>query len=239
MQSYLGEYPGSRSDSDKKFLRAVGSFINQTDKDSELIIVSDACPITHKLYHEHFKDIERIKYVYLDKDVPNMSHGKYYRGIPRQVGRSLVSGELTMYMDSDDIILPGTVDYIKKSWTNVVASNPNIDISWAQGISWIDNIKTLEFEDIKKIGEPLEGSFKIEGLGGEWQKMKMREGLRMMSTWTIVHKSDLAVKWEDTININEDHHFIKRLKENTKGFIINAPWYVRCHFRCSNGEWDY
>ena len=50
MQAYLGEYPGSRSDSDKKFLRAVYSFIEQDDKNSELIIVSDGCKIVDELY---------------------------------------------------------------------------------------------------------------------------------------------------------------------------------------------
>ena len=32
MQSYLGEYPGSRADSIEKCIRAINSFINQTEK---------------------------------------------------------------------------------------------------------------------------------------------------------------------------------------------------------------
>ena len=38
MQSYLGNYPGSRKDSHSKFLRAVQSFQNQLYKNCELII---------------------------------------------------------------------------------------------------------------------------------------------------------------------------------------------------------
>lgn len=43
MPSYLGEYPGSRKDPDKKFIRAVESFKDQTLAQKELIIVSDGC----------------------------------------------------------------------------------------------------------------------------------------------------------------------------------------------------
>ena len=106
MQSYLGQYPGSRSDSSTKFIRAVQSFLDQTHKDSELIIVSDGCEKTHQLYYELYKSEPRIKYVYVDKDTPNMYEGevKYYRGLPRQIARSLVTGEITTYMDSDDYV---------------------------------------------------------------------------------------------------------------------------------------
>ena len=54
MQSYLGDYPGSRTEPERKFVRAVNSFLNQTNKNSELIIVSDNCKITEKLYKENF-----------------------------------------------------------------------------------------------------------------------------------------------------------------------------------------
>ena len=41
MQSYLGEYPGARSNPKYKFVRAVNSFLLQKHPDKELIIVSD------------------------------------------------------------------------------------------------------------------------------------------------------------------------------------------------------
>ena len=43
MQSFLGNYPGSRKDPDFKFMRAVKSFQTQLYKNCELIIVSDDC----------------------------------------------------------------------------------------------------------------------------------------------------------------------------------------------------
>ena len=47
MQSYLGEYEGSRSDSDKKFVRAVKSFLAMKDDRTQLVIASDAVSYTH------------------------------------------------------------------------------------------------------------------------------------------------------------------------------------------------
>ena len=43
MASYLGEYENSASDRKTKFIRAVDSFVNQTYKDAELIIISYGC----------------------------------------------------------------------------------------------------------------------------------------------------------------------------------------------------
>jgi uncharacterized protein with von Willebrand factor type A (vWA) domain len=72
MQSYLGEYPGSRTDSVEKFKRAVKSFQNQLYKNCELIIVSDGCIKTQETYFSEFKTDPNIKFIFVDKDAPNM-----------------------------------------------------------------------------------------------------------------------------------------------------------------------
>ena len=64
MQSYLGEYEGSRANSDKKFIRAVKSFLAIPDERTQLVIASDGCEITHKLYYKHFKKEQ----VYIDEN---------------------------------------------------------------------------------------------------------------------------------------------------------------------------
>jgi glycosyltransferase involved in cell wall biosynthesis len=238
MQSYLGEYPGSRSDSDKKFLRAVQSFIDQTNKDSELIIVSDGCEITHKLYYEHFKSNDRIKYAYVDKDTRNMYEGeqKYYRGLPRQVGRSLVTGDVTAYMDSDDYIIKDTVNILKSYWVN------NKDLDWLINKSWYNNIYG-KFNKLQGQGDVFHDPkdvkpIKIEGLPSEWYAVKVINDIVITGTAFISHKSSCTTKWEDTIGaISEDTYFNKRLrKKYTSGGVYYHPYYVRCHY---SNLWDY
>jgi len=242
MQSYLGKYPGSRSDSDKKFLRAVQSFIDQEDKNSELIIVSDSCEITHKLYNKHFKKDTRIKYAYIDKDVPNMYEGdiKYYRGMPRQVGRSLVTGEITTYMDSDDFLMKDSTTKLKSVWNNAY---DKFDV--LTNISWYDNIKAFDFElEYDQLGDP--DPISIDGLDGKWYSVKLPKDEKtgeisfVRSPWLTSHKSEISTKWRDTngennINISEDVDFSIRLFKENRVAYMEHPVYVRCHYK---NRWD-
>jgi hypothetical protein len=240
MQSYLGIYPGSRDNSDKKFLRAVQSFIDQTDKESELIIVSDGCAITHDLYYKHFKLDDRIKYAYVDKSVPNMYEGtenKYYRGLPRQVGRSLANGEITTYMDSDDFLISDYVKKLKDIWQK------NMECSWLINQSWYDDQSRKEnplpnersrFQDPSN--EPL---IQIEGLDSLWYAVKGVNGCIPMQPWVLSHKSNCVTKWEDCINIgiSEDVLFNRKIRASyPKGSVYMMPMYVRCHY---SNRWDY
>jgi len=237
MQAYLGEYPGSRSDSDKKFIRAVDSFVNQDDKDSELIIVSDACNIVHKIYYEKYKEVNRVKYVYVDKDTPNMYEGekKYYRGFPRQVGRSLVTGEITAYMDSDDYLLSDAVSHIKKIWKRYEGTG----VIGIYNSNWIDNVAmTNEYEIMGDSNKCIGNPFKIEGLQSEWIERTMtQKTLVLSSTWSMTHRSDFEGKWEDTIEKpSEDVFFSLKLQKTKKVAVMNEPYYVRCHY---SNLWDY
>ena len=201
MQSYLGEYPGSRVNSDIKFLRAVKSFIDQEDKESELIIVSDGCMITHKLYYDHFKTNDRVKYVYVDKDTLNMyeeTNEKFFRGFPRQVGRTLATGEITTYMDSDDFLLPTHISEIKKHWVRYT------DISWLINLSWIENVHRfynpiIEYDHT--IQKPIVSEItEIIGLPSEWIPYRnIRENNLVWiptQTCTLTHLSNsIAQAW--------------------------------------------
>lgn len=236
MQAYLGEYPGSRSDSNKKFIRAVQSFIDQDDKDSELIIVSDSCDIVHGLYHKLYKQNERIKYIYVDKDTPNMYEGeeKYYRGLPRQVGRSLVTGEITTYMDSDDFLLGHAISSIKSNWSIF-----NEEVVAVYNSSWIDNAVTQTVDDMNTASVECCGEeFTIDSLGSTWINRRMtHKTLVLSSTWAMIHASDFEGKWEDTIgDPSEDVKFSYKLQATKKVGVMNEPYYVRCHY---SKLWDY
>ena len=253
MQSFLGEYPGSRSDSDKKFIRAVQSFIDINDPRTQLVIASDGCDITHKLYHKYFKNYENIDYVYIDKNTPKMyekgnSNQKYYRGLPRQVARSLAKGYLTAYIDSDDFLMPNASNIIKRWWNEYSRTNPEIEYKWGVMTKWIENIAFDEYVQkqnqqnpiFDKTGQP----FKIEGLESLWQKYEMLEpSVNVQSTtWALVHRSDCTSKWKDIQSdptnggISEDTLFSRSIRKEGQGMIINSGFYVRCHY---HGVWDY
>ena len=237
MQSYLGSYPGSRSDSDKKFIRAVNSFLNQTHKDSELIIVSDGCEVTHKLYYELFKKEDRIKYIYIDKDTPNMYEGeqKYYRGFPRQVARSLATGEVTTYMDSDDYLLPYAALILSRVWEK------SPDKKWALIDRWYDNYVMRSAKSSNSIVVEDE-DVTVSGLDSKWSICKMAHPtLVMQSTWAISHRSDITVKWQDVVGetYSEDTLFSRTMIKEyglDTGFLIQDAYYVRCHF---SNLWDH
>ena len=239
MQSYLGEYPGSRSDSDKKFLRAVQSFIDQKNKNSELVISSDSCDITHNLYYKYYKENPRIKYVYVDKDTPNMYEGdsKYYRGLPREVARSIATGDIITYMDSDDFLLPGSTDLLINVWKN----NKELDAIYNR--SWYDNIKSLDYtsycDEVRDNIKPVE----IKGLQGKWYSVKLKNykdgRLTILYTpWLVSHKTGLNIKWRDVVNegTSEDVIFGKQIIKEYNYKVMEHPTYVRCHY---SNRWDY
>ena len=97
MASFLGEYPGRASNPEQKFVRAVKSFLTQTYENKELIIVSDGCNVTERLYEFNFKKFPNIKFVKIEKQPT-------YSGDCRNAGLDLVDGEIVTYLDNDDIL---------------------------------------------------------------------------------------------------------------------------------------
>ncbi len=97
MASFLGDYPGSAKNRDKKFIRAVNSFKNQTYQNKELIVVSDGCKKTVDLYEQYFKHDENITLLQLPKQV-------LYSGEMRNIALRQASGDIISYLDSDDVI---------------------------------------------------------------------------------------------------------------------------------------
>lgn len=95
LPSFLGEYKNCATNREEKFLRAVDSFIMQVHLEKELIIVSDGCEITKKLYEEHYKSHHQIKFVALPKQ-------PIFSGMVREAGLVWATGEVITYLDADD-----------------------------------------------------------------------------------------------------------------------------------------
>lgn len=105
MSSLLSDYPNCATCRIERFHFAVKSFINQSYKDSELIIVSDNCYITKKEYENNYKNNKRIKFYFSEKN-------KFFSGKTRQKGIELALGDFICYLDSDDFFGKNHLDNI-------------------------------------------------------------------------------------------------------------------------------
>ncbi len=233
MQAFLGEYSGSRSDPDLKFIRAVHSFLDMKDPRSELIIVSDGCEKTHSLYRKHFVDAPNIKYAYVDKAKnraeDNSKKQRYFRGLPRQIGRVLASGYLTAYIDSDDMLLKSSSNTIKQYWNAIAEKIPGKNLMWLQCRHWITNEAALNIKELNVAFDPVSQPVEIEGLKSRWVEVKTKKDVVVMSTWSIIHRSICNSKWQDTIGKYEDHVFIQQIIEEGPGMYIDSPIHIMCH----------
>jgi len=103
-----------RPNSDKKLIRAVNSFINQTYTDEkELIIVGDGCPKTKELYDANWKENKQIIYFGSNK-LP------MYAGGIRDIGLKIASGDLIMYLDNDDVYGKTHIQTIVEQFTDEI-----------------------------------------------------------------------------------------------------------------------
>jgi glycosyltransferase involved in cell wall biosynthesis len=111
--SYLGDYLGAAKNREKKYIRAVNSFINQTYDNKELIIVSDGCEKTKKIYEENWTNNKNIKLVMIPKQ-------SILSGNVRNAGLMLADGDIITYLDNDDVIgkthLQTIVEQFDKDW---------------------------------------------------------------------------------------------------------------------------
>ena len=99
MPVYLGYYEfevhKAASDPEEKFKRAVRSFLNQTLKNSELIIISDGDNDVIEICWEEFGFENRVDYHLIEKQ-------PLYGGKVRQEGVNRARGGIICYLDHDD-----------------------------------------------------------------------------------------------------------------------------------------
>jgi len=240
MQSYLGNYPGSRKDPAVKFMRAVKSFQEQLYKNCELIIVADNCEQTKQIYQIHYQHESNIRLVYVSRQpnerntyVKDREGMKYFRGYPRKVGVGAATGDIITYMDSDDYLMP--------EFTISIMLEYNIapDAMWWINQAWYDH-SSMEFKNDETFEDTLVSEKKVIPEINEkerWNASRVKPGLVVMSPWLLVHRPTDKVQWRDTWgSTSEDADFNSRLRKEYKaGSVFSRPIYVRCHF---TDKWD-
>ena len=101
MPVYLGDFEGAAKNRTQKFIRAVRSFMAQTHKDKELIVIADGDPSVAKTIKNHFSGGLANGLI---KIVEHKEH-RGFVGAVRQSGIDVATGRVCLNLDSDDELL--------------------------------------------------------------------------------------------------------------------------------------
>jgi len=257
MQSYLGDYPNSRKNPEFKFVRAVSSFLAQKYEDRELIIVADGCEQTKQLYETLYSHDARIKFAFVAKNKLRTMYAtekvgdktiKHYRGICRQVGCALATGDIICYMDSDDIILPDHITNINLVWKDRLDNHV-----WASNSMRYVHKNSLKIENFENsIKTYVDQPMKLRAYGYDnddefYMNLTVPEERVSTATFAMSHRKNIKTQWKDTMLIydkdnkviggdSEDTIFFMDLMLEGKGYKFESPTYVVCHYRFN--LWD-
>ena len=241
MQSFLEDYPFARTDPERKFIRAVYSIISQTYKNWELIIISDGCDITQKLYEEYFSNYENIIFKKIDKPTGTEMYASgenstNFRGTPRRAGVELASGDWICYLDGDDIFRENAISLISEEVKNADSL----------GLKYLLNKTRIEhssFSYPSNIACEVGRSFCINGIPSRWKEISLKGSSIIKSTSSLIHKKGFpSHEWGDTDGSagSEDNIYIDKIlshKDSAKHIrLISLPYYVRCHMKKG---WDH
>lgn len=235
MQSFLGDYPGSRSNPVYKFHRAIESFLMQNYEDKELIIVSDDCDITLEEYSKEWSQVSSIKAIN-GKGIP----GRWDANL-RNKGLDIANGEWITYLDSDDIILPEKLNNLNKH----VLKYKDADAIFNDGnelfpiTDKVLNTHVINPIDVSKLNR---GSIVINDKEYYYIEMDLIRNLEvnvkrhsgitkgnMFSTSRISHKKDINARWPNMSERGEDTTFAKIIMNGYKYYLVDDPTYLICH----------
>lgn len=214
MVSYLGDYPGARSNPIPKFIRAVNSFLDQTLKESELIILSDGCHVTQDVFQEHFSGEDRVKLVMNEKH-------QGWPGALRNLGIEEAKYPLITYLDADDAMLEDRLEKL----VNAMKSNgfamlldslyviPHDNYAYGPRKNTVKKVSKIKWQETE---------FTVYETGNQGGTYQLCHRKRVKSRWPINHK-----------NRGEDAIFIKRLleecDEKLNTYLVPIGGYLVCH----------
>jgi glycosyltransferase involved in cell wall biosynthesis len=230
MPSYLEDYPGSRTNADQKFIRAVNSFKAQTLEHKELIIVSDGCDITNKIYFDNWQQDSEIKLIRVEKQ-------KGWPGKLRECARCFATYDWICYLDSDDMLsnyhLTSILNFINdnKVQENQILTTYKYTFPIKDGIvtDSHSNIIGYNKEVIQEYLGPLRTCpppYELKSFSAVVPVLKQLNG-----TWQIVHHNKCKTRWTSLLSSQggEDKQFIHDLLKECQEVKSNHNGYIVCH----------
>lgn len=253
MQVFLGEYPNSRENARRKFIRAVTSFLNQSHPDKELIIISDNCPVAKKIYTHLWLEEKEIKFFYLKKtekehhmySLVNEENSIYLRHQPKNYGLKVATGKVITYLNSDDIMLPDHLWILNMEWEGIYKENVHM---MHNGIRILNKkYLTSDYAEYKNIFDTKPIDLSCYGIHEEFvANLSSFYDKVIITPGTFSHKKiDNEPIWNDKILNIKDNKYVKYVESMnfTKEFITKyknihiytSPTYVVGHYY---GIWD-
>lgn len=141
MPVYLGEYEGCASDREMKFKRAINSVLKSSYKNLELIIIGDCCEISEKIVSEMIEQQNEeekgtIRFFNFKEKQPLFS------GSLRSKGIDLATGDIIVYIDSDDM-------YSEKHIEMIVSQMKSEKLDWCYFNDFINTGKGLSVREVE------------------------------------------------------------------------------------------
>lgn len=210
MPVFLGEYRGhvghSASNKVEKFHRAVGSVIDQTIQDWELVIVVDGCPTAGeeaKRYEAH----PQIQVLRIPKQ-------RTWSPEVRNAGLKAARGAYAIYLDADDVYGPGHLETV---------FNGLHDAQWP---TWGSLDEQVWDKDL--------GTWKTRMVQHLFTNKK--EHGWHAGTPNMVHRTDVGLLWPAIEYryphfgySREDRAMVKELQSRGEGHYIPGSQYYVCH----------
>jgi len=202
MASFLSPYPGSASNPEKKFIRAVNSFKSQSYKDTELIIVSDGCEKTNALYDQHYHKDDNIFLISIPKQ-------PLYSGEMRNVALKQASGDIVCYLDADDVIGKKHIEMIVEQFTD--------EVDWVYYNDYL--VQSADFKTLHtRVVEPRYGSIGTSSISHRNFFSKKFDNLKKKPLWKTGYSHD----WIYVLVISSMGMQFKKLNK--------TPQYLVCHY---------
>ena len=133
MASYLGDYANASTNREKKYIRAVKSFLNQTYPNKELIIVADGCTRTYEIYKENWENNPEVSCIIIGKQ-------PIYSGLVRTEGLREATGDIITYLDNDDVLGKTHIETIMNQFTD--------DVDWVYYDDYL--VMSADFKKLMK-----------------------------------------------------------------------------------------